>query len=325
MRHSDLQAQDLLVLLRLPIALLGLAALLVLLAPLWWMAELATHFCAQLLVLAVLCALSVGLFGARQERPWLVLAVLSSLVFAHPFARAHAPVQQAGETRDPSLRLLHFNVHTANRNKARAVEAMAAAAPDLIVVQEVNQAWLDALREGLPAFRVLAASARADNFGIAVLARAGLDARAELELDAWGQGVPTITVQLPGLELLAVHTLPPISFAYARRRNAQLAGAAQWSADREGAARVVVGDLNVSVYSPEFRALLVEGELIDGRRSAGVFAHRTFPAGPLGLLLGIPIDHVVHGPGVRAESFEVAEDWGSDHRAVTVALRYPSP
>jgi endonuclease/exonuclease/phosphatase (EEP) superfamily protein YafD len=81
-----------------------------------------------------------------------------------------------------------------------------------------------------------------------------------------------------------------------------------------GRVPVVLGDLNASPWSTDFRLLLDAG-LLDSERGFG--PQGTFPAG---WAVQLPIDHCLHDPALVTTAREVGADLGSDHRPLLVEL-----
>jgi endonuclease/exonuclease/phosphatase (EEP) superfamily protein YafD len=100
----------------------------------------------------------------------------------------------------------------------------------------------------------------------------------------------------------------------ANRRNEQLEALARHARATTSLPLVVVGDLNVSPFSPQFRHLLEEGRL---RSAADGFGWQ--PTWPSFLLpAGIQIDHALVSPAVTVKAFSRGPFDGSDHRPIVV-------
>jgi len=114
---------------------------------------------------------------------------------------------------------------------------------------------------------------------------------------------------------VAARVFPPVSAAHAACRSGQLADLAAVCAS---AAKplVVVGDLNMTPWSPYFGRLLREGGLRDGRAGHGL--RPTWPAFFRPLL--IPIDHCLVSGEVGVDGFETGPALRSDHRPIIVDL-----
>ncbi|MEX2214627.1 MAG: endonuclease/exonuclease/phosphatase family protein [Phycisphaeraceae bacterium] len=315
--------------LRVPAMCVLLATFAGLFADLWWALDLLNHFRPLLLVMLVALCCVPSLIRQPVWRLALIagVAVNSAMVLPIFFGR---------DTREanldiPPLTVLAFNVHTANKQHDDAVKYMAATGADLILVQEVNDAWLADLQQGLPEYDVLLARARDDNFGIALLARrdalhetrglritsvktidpsAGLSRVPAIELLGHWHGRP--------LAFMGLHTLPPLIASVAAHRNAQLAGAGQWARDHERIASLIIGDLNATPWCMPFRRLMTETDLFNamqGRWPTGTW-HSSLPG-----LLRLPIDHCLHSRELVTLSCEIgSQSFGSDHRPMLVKL-----
>lgn len=280
-----------------------------------WPIELATHFRVQ--YAALLGGVGVGVALARRWVPaalFLVAAAANLAVIAPLYAGGSVAHAAAAS---PRLRLMFTNVLMENRAHARVLDAIRAADPDVVVAAEIDAAWWDALRAGLPEHRFTLADPRADNFGIGLLSRVPL---AGAEIAYLGSlGVPTVIAGIPlgarPVTLLATHTVPPVSPSAFRERNAHLAELARRVRGATGPA-VVLGDLNVTPFSPWFADLLRDADLRDS-----LVGHGPQGSWPADLrVLRIPIDHCLVSPAIRILDRWVGPPVGSDHLPVVVDL-----
>ncbi|MEM6855624.1 MAG: endonuclease/exonuclease/phosphatase family protein [Planctomycetota bacterium] len=284
-----------------------------------WFFDLFTHFRLQYaaaLLLAVVGMLwlrkwkSVGVFGA---------ALVLNAVLLAPLWIAPTPPPASGA----GLRLVAFNVLTANRNPSAVIDWVNLENADLLIMQEVNAAWIEQLDQGLAGYtRLPTDSIREDNFGMAMYLRSDWEAQA-IEAMTDPAGVPRleVVIDLYGqpVWIIGVHTLPPVSGAYSRYRREQLAEAAQRVALSD-APVILAGDLNATRWSAPMRRLLRDTELRDSAEGFGL--QGTWPSG-LGWTGMIPIDHVLVSPDIAVEDRRVGPMLGSDHRPVVVDLRLP--
>lgn len=293
-----------------------------------WLLDLCNHFRFQCLL-----ALTVTTVGLALLRSWRWTSVsfaglVLNAAFVLPLSLGSPAPAGNGS---PTLTVMLFNVNTANRNHAGVLAEIQANAPDVLFVQEVNQAWLNAFEAGLDGYELVVADPRSDNFGIACFVR---------DASAWPMTVtdsrafdPTLGVaQVPAIELeldydgrsirlLSIHPLPPISLAYARARNATLEAAGAWSA-RQTTPHLIVGDFNATPWSTAFRDLQADGGLVNSQ--VGFGRSPTWPAG-LGSLGMIPIDHLLHSEALVTVDRQVGAERGSDHRPLVVTLGWRSP
>lgn len=132
------------------------------------------------------------------------------------------------------------------------------------------------------------------------------------------------TVLTPGgpIRFFVTHTIPPMNGRFWARRNRHLWLLGQRIVDfrrRSPSTRVVViGDLNLTPWSPFFADLTRQSKL---RRAIHRFDaipthHSVLDAFPFGLL----IDHALIDESISCSEYSVSSDFGSDHRAVTIEL-----
>jgi endonuclease/exonuclease/phosphatase (EEP) superfamily protein YafD len=295
----------------------GIATLTGFLARGGWLLELTAHFRLQVAVVLAVLALVAGIGGRRH---WAlgagVLGAVNALLVlwvARPNAAGTIPPAA------PRLRVLSLNVHTANTRSDLVRELVLRAQPDVVVLLEVNEHWLaelEPLRRQYPHFL---ADPREDNFGLALFARI---APANGEIVTLGEaGVPSVMADFSvggrALRLLGTHPLPPGTPAYAWARNGQLQAIAAWCR-RQALPVAVLGDLNVTPWSPHFRDLLRDGGLRHER-----------PRWDLGISwpapqpwFGLPLDHCLTGPAVGVARREILGAVGSDHWPLLVELAW---
>lgn len=221
------------------------------------------------------------------------------------------PSPNAPET----LQLVAFNVHTTNSRHDDVVRYLRETKADLVLLQEVNSDWirsLDALRDAYPQrFGV----AREDNFGIVILSRIPLVDPRVNEFGSFKIPWLSASFEIGGAScrIAGVHTLPPINPTYFRLRNRELQMVADWINTSDPARTIVMGDLNVTVFSPWMTDFLRISHLRDSTSGFGLWPTWLAP-------LGLPIDQVAIGDRWRVVSRTIGPPLGSDHRPVVTEI-----
>ncbi len=154
---------------------------------------------------------------------------------------------------------------------------------------------------------------RKDDYGIAIFSRIPFT---DIKVHHFGDNnSPTIVAQL-GLEgqiltLIAAHPPPPTTKSKIELRNRQLFEIAHFIANYSGAC-ILIGDLNITPWSPFFRDLMDQSGLQDSRIGFGLQPSwpTTFP------LLYIPIDHILVSDEINVHRRQVGPRIGSDHLPV---------
>lgn len=281
-----------------------------------WVFDLCAHFRVQY---AYTAALFLGLFVVYRDLRG-VLAVVVLAVFLLPglfrlaWRMEHDP---SAEARAP-LRILLANVHTSNRAHEVLVEAVQREAPDIVVLQETDEAWIAGIEPLMASYPHRIVEPRADNFGMTLLARMPLET-AECRFIAGP--LPTLVARFvheaKTWTVFATHALPPRWRNGTARRDQQLIEVAQLA--REAGERcLVVGDFNTTPWSHIFERMLEVGDLVDSAKGFGVQ-----PTWPMRLpgILRIPLDHCLCSRDVLVKQRRLVGAIGSDHMPVFFELR----
>jgi len=216
-----------------------------------------------------------------------------------------------------TIKVIHSNVHTSNKQYEKFRQFINQESPDVFVVQEVNRLWVDQLKELDQEYPNRVIRAREDNFGIALYSRLPI-IRSEI-IHPGNAGLPSIKVHLAfnhrEITLITTHPLPPINKAYYKDRNAQLAEVSELAATIN-TPMIIIGDLNVTMWSHTYIGFQETSELINVRQGFGVL-----PTWPSNLaFLGIPIDHALVSADFEVLSMKTGINIGSDHLPIVVKL-----
>lgn len=290
------------------------------LGPLWWFFDLFCHFRLQY---ALVLLASLLWFGIRRTpRGFFPLAMAAWLANALPVARLYLPPPEpSGPTSEEAdLRFMLINVNAANTAYAQVAEAIRAADPDIVLLEEVTPEWVRGISTRLEGYRFSHFQPRIDCFGIGLLSRI---ARTHCDTAyIGGAGVPSLVAQVPvksgSLTVIGTHPLPPTGGRYARARNEQLARLPDALAGQPRPL-VLIGDLNSTPWSRHFSQLLKRTGLRNSQQGFGL--QRSWPAGRM--LMGIPIDHLLHSPEIRVVDRRLGPAVGSDHLPIIVDLALP--
>jgi endonuclease/exonuclease/phosphatase (EEP) superfamily protein YafD len=218
--------------------------------------------------------------------------------------------QRATAKAATSIDIVALNVNYRNDGFARVAGYLRERDPDIIVIAEYTPAWRDELEFLRKSHPYQFGEVRPDPWGLAVFSRLPFMESELIDL------ADTDTVHarfvfaagMMSLEVFAVHLLPPKSAVWARNRNLQLENLV----DQLGASthqRIVIGDLNLTPFSPYFSRFIERTGLQDARRVDGF--HVTWPVSVFPVW--IPIDHALADPEVNITSVHAGPDVGSDH------------
>lgn len=290
-----------------------------------WAFDLLSHFRVQFAALAlILCLLMIF---TRQRAVAALLGLLAGIHGAEPAAymlrQADIEAQAAAEPEAPlTLTLAYHNLRNSDARLDELFAYLDEVKPDVLVLTEMDYARRADLFHGLrPRFRHWVVNPGPSIFNVGVFSR---HPRFELKQVMTGSDWPMLHVRIcPDetrgcLRVVALHAIPPVGYRTKLRDAALLEAAARAREGEEPA--VLVGDLNCTPWSPVFTEVLAEGRLRDRNRAGlvGTWMSRS-------PLFGLPIDHILLGPGVEEEARSVGPAFGSDHFLLTARLKFAAP
>jgi endonuclease/exonuclease/phosphatase (EEP) superfamily protein YafD len=306
----------------LTLALLA-ASLLATSAGSFWLGDLAVHFPVQYAALA-LVAFVVFLVVRSPAWAALALAIAAFNAFsAAPVLAARppaAPATLAHEPGDPvHVRVASANVLYTSSEFQRVAEFIHREKPDAVVLVEMTAEWRRGLAGLDREYPYHYATHGVGPRGMNLWSKLPMKDVGVLPIGARQE--PAIRATLTAahgrqFRLFAVHTTWPMAPESAARRNEQFESLARYARATRSLPLVIVGDLNVTPFSPHFRRLLADGQL---RSAADGFGW--VPTWPSFLLpAGIQIDHALVNAPVTVQSFRAGASDGSDHRPIIVDL-----
>ena len=283
----------------------------------WWLDVLA-NFRAQYVVILGVLGLIIAVSRWRKTGLAILGVALFNLIFVAPLFVGSPGDPVAGA---PDLRVMSYNLLSTNESFSNVIEYIESIEPDVVLLHEASRPWEVAVASADLDYEVI--RGRSDNliFGTLALVRESAEAvsfgfaegaaRAiSLEYQPEGWPVP--------VKILSSHPLAPSTAERARLRDAQLAFAADWAAEQEGAF-LVVGDLNASPWSWNFGRLADDGNLRNSQIGFGL--QPSFSANS-SLLLRVPIDHLLHSEELRVRDRRLGPALGSDHFPLIVDLEH---
>ena len=229
---------------------------------------------------------------------------------------------------EADLKVLVANLHTRNKNYAQVLSFVKKEDPDLAIFIEVDEAWvkqLDSLKNILP---YTVAKPNPYDSGLVVYSNKplinprisflGTEKRANI--------ISNLTVKEKLISLIAIHPPPPLKEALFHIRNRQLDEISQYI-ETLGNPVLLVGDLNITMWSPYYQRLINKTGLKNARQGWGLLP--SWPTqsdlsplpGWASRLFSIPIDHCL-----ISREFQVIDTYtgsyiGSDHLPLITHLK----
>ncbi len=284
-------------------------------ARVWWVLDLLTHFRLQYAIGGgVLLALLLVL--RKNALAVLVAAsvVLHVVPLAHYWPTGQRPVEPPSR---PELRVLTANLSRLDYSSEPLLELVRAESPDVLLLVEFTQVADERFRSLDEHYPYRLKAPRRDAFGLALYSRHPFEGE---EIEIVRTAAIRARVAAPGgtVTVFGMHLRSPTRAERARDRNRQLVELAALTKAERGPV-VVMGDLNITPFSPFFRDWLAASGLRDAGAGRGPwFSWPTFLP-----LVGIPIDHCVVSPDVHVIAHRRLPEFGSDHYPVLARLALP--
>lgn len=301
--------------------------------------ELTSHFTRQYFYLSLVCCLAMALlpsrwFAKKRRIAWAAVALAGCLLHLSAIAPWYVPRESALERTaaaaplHPSspppqrLRLLLANVFYGNTDYQRFLSYVAEERPDVVVCQEFTERWRVALEPLRSVYPHAVTVPKYGGAGIALYSKHPLNERFVLDLGVASR--PCILVNLDlgdgaAATILTMHPQTPLAAENFAARNKQLVEAAELLRKLPGH-KVLIGDLNVTLWSPFLREAEDRSGMVNARRGFGVL-----PSWPTHLpeILRLPIDQCFVSPEVGVAEIRTGRHIGSDHLPLIVDLDVP--
>ncbi|GHD15765.1 endonuclease/exonuclease/phosphatase family protein [Tianweitania populi] len=280
----------------------------------------------QILVVALACLfVSLASGGALFDQPIFPLTFAAVALFQAWFIAEFTRLwRKESKHFDPAVdhgerfRLVASNVKMSNRDYAGHIRIIDQSDPDILVLMEVDKAWMDGLAPVLDRYPYRVDQSQENSYGMAMVSKVRLDDVSVQDLLT--EGVPSIfaTVVLDEslrFRLYSIHPEPPVPHRGTEGRDGETA-LISLAARKESGPLIVTGDLNDVAWSKTTRRFRRISRLLDpriGRRMVNSFDARYW-------FMRWPLDHLFHSAHFRLVDMQRLEAGGSDHFPVQFDL-----
>lgn len=259
--------------------------------------ELTSHFKLQYLLVS--CC-TFFFFLLKRPKIWVLVSLCCLSINLGAIGPWYWPQGEVSAT--PHIRILESNVLASNQEYDLAFSLVREVNPDLAVFLEVSESWqtaLEALQENYP-YHIVAG-------GIALYSQLPLK---DGEIQEFSVGkkfiAAEVTIQGKGIKIVTAHPYVPTRFF--KLRNQQLAELSDYVAQIKTPV-VVVGDLNITMWSPYYQRFVRHTGLRNARYGFGIL-----PTWPTFMpLFYIPIDHFLVSPELGVVNLRIGKQIASDH------------
>lgn len=229
------------------------------------------------------------------------------------------------------LKVLSYNVLWSNKQYDQAIALINQEQPDIAVFQEAQEPWanaLTALKTNYP-YHI-----GAKKLEIEVYSKLPLN-NVEIKLYGTYRGLVLADIAIANnvsnnnLKFIATHAYPQLYYGRPgwEIRNQHLEiGIGEYIKkyrQKRSQPAVIIGDLNVTMWSPFYRSLIKKSGLKNARQGFGILPTQSGIAPQLAFL-SAPIDHCLVTPEIKVQSFKTGQNIGSDHLPIIAELIIPS-
>lgn len=290
----------------------------------WWVR--AWEFPRLHIAVLALVAIGLALIVQTAFKPVLICTLFACAIYQairiFPYTRFAATeidlVSDAPE--DAKIKLLAANVLQENSDKDRLVEIIARDDPDVMLLMETDQDWLDALQSTLDRYQTVLTYPLANHYGMIFATR--LTAPKAEFMFLSDDNTPTLRAELlgpngTGFNFIGLHPRPPVPGNDTRLRDQQIKTAAFMSNEANWPT-VCMGDFNDVAWSWTSQRFKSFGDFREPRVGRGMFStfHAQYP------MLAVPIDQLYLTAGVGLVSFGRLEEFGSDHFPIRATITF---
>ncbi len=271
--------------------------------------------------MAVVSLLFVLAFALAQRLIPTLWMLILTFGFAFPALQAFAPVPNPEGIEKAKLTILQFNIFYANDKFVDSIPWIIKQNADVVVLQEINKdraKELGELKKHYAWSRVKLNENR-EAFGMAIFSNKPVTKFDYINIgNGWNRySLTELLVSGTKLHLYELHTPPPVSEYFFEQRNIAMALLADVMAKDVTPHRLLVGDLNSTIYSPYFQNILSKAELHHSQQNYNIEGTWS-TAFPMPLRIGI--DHMLVSKQIKIEKRVVAPAQSSDHLPIITTL-----
>lgn len=280
----------------------------------WWFFDLFSHFRVQYFLSISIIAVLLLIGKKFRVAVGFGLCAAINLASILPYYFGSAATNSASAA---PLRAVSINVNTENRRFDLVRQFIHDHHPDVVLMLEVDQAWVKALEELHSTYPYQKLNPREDYFGIALYSKLPFT---KCDIVRFGRAnTPSIVgefeIQGKLLTIIGTHLPPPAGETNSESRNNQINAIAETLATIPGP-KILMGDLNMTPWSYHFGRFTEMTGIVDSSKGRGLAL--TWPANQI--LLRIPIDHCLVSKEIAIKNKYVGDDLGSDHFPIVVDL-----
>jgi len=285
------------------------------------------------LYFACTIALSIIVLLTRRLR-WLWFSLFCAAVLGVHVASWYLPTANAATTNSTptQYRVMSTNLNVNNDDASKILTLTQQEQPDLAIFIEVSDsmaAQLDTLKQDFP-FSTNQLTPYQP--GAVIYSKYPLTDFSVKKFNT--NNAVNLTVQSrignQPVSIVAIHPLPPITEEFFRSRNTVFDAVSAYVKQQKDPV-ILIGDFNVTMWSPSYKKLAEQTGLSNTREGIGILP--TWPVNvadyfstslqPLTRFMQIPIDHCLASPDLSVTDMRIGAEVGSDHLPIVIDFSVP--
>lgn len=281
----------------------------------WWFLELFSHFRIQYVLIGSLLIPILSWRKAFFHASVIALVTLLHATSIWPYL--HPPQAQALDS-TASVRIMFANVYYKMEDMTRVHKVIEAYDPDIVIFAEIQERPFAELAENHSDKYPFAI--HADGVGAYDLSAIAKVRPVSHATTYFVPNNPSIFLQFQYGEqtfgILGIHAFSPMNADYAAQRDENLIKAIEYVGALQEPS-LLMGDFNITQFSPTFNDLIADSGLIETQGMFGI--QPSWPA-HLPTLMRIPIDHVLVSEEIVVHNRFLGLPTDSDHLPVIVDI-----
>lgn len=269
--------------------------------------ELTSHFKLQYLIISFCPCL---FFLLRRQKLGLFLSLFCLIINLAEILPWYFPPSSVvvNQGSGQNFRILQSNIDKYSYQLAKVIPMIRSENPDLVVLLEVGKKAAQELEILKDIFPYSISHQDVDIDGTAIYSKLPLENTAIKSLGGGRKAIlADLKIEGKVISIIAVHLSNAIGKIYVEERNRQLEAIANYTATVKNP--LLVGDFNVTMWSPYYRSLIEKAKLRNTRQGFGILP--TWPT--FRPLLYIPIDHCLVSQDTKVIKMRIGREIGSDH------------
>jgi endonuclease/exonuclease/phosphatase (EEP) superfamily protein YafD len=290
---------------------------------LWWVFDLASHFRLQyFIVLVILVVFFIKVKKWKSTGVGVVFGV-ANFILISPYI---GTINSVTEEDHSKIRILSMNLSHTNSSYKKVKLFIGETQPSVLVLQELSNSWRDALEKNLAKFPYSAKISENTTYDVDFPLPNFMKPKEKLFIGLFSH-IPFERIIIDRSDdfpisyirgsfkfkeniftVFGVHLTSPVGKYRTNLRNKQLVSLAE-EIQKNNQPTVVIGDFNITPWSPYFEEFIKKTRLRDTRKGLGIYPTWLAEFSPL----AIPIDHGLTSDGIKIGSFSLGNSFGSDH------------